>query len=163
MNAGFWDAEGLAGIEAPLMIVAGSVDDVSVYDAIRRIHEGATGTTRHLLTFENANHNAGAPMPAPAESWTFPEALGWSPWEHYGDAVWDTVRMNNVSAHFVTAFLDEHLKGETGPWLDLVPVAADGVWSMGEDGVTPTEEHSYWAGFPNRTAVGLRFETLEND
>ena len=100
-------------------------------------------------------------MPAPVESWGFSEALGWSPWEHYGDAVWDNVRMNNIAVHFVTAFLNEHLKGETGPWLELTPNSNDGTWAMEEDGETPAEGHTYWAGFPNRSAVGLRFETLE--
>ena len=161
MNAGFWDAAGLAGFEKPLMMVAGSVDDVSVYQAMRGIFEGVTGTTRHLLTFENANHNAAAPMPAPAEAYPMSEKLGWSPFDHYADAVWDNVRMNNILQHFATAFMDLHLKGdaEMAGFLDLVPNAADGIWSVEEDG-TEKEDHSYWAGFPNRTAAGLRFETL---
>lgn len=161
MNAGFWDAAGLAGLEKPLMLVAGSVDDVSVYSAMRGIFEGMTGTERHLLTFLNANHNAAAPMPAPAESYAFNDELGWSPSEHYMDAVWDNVRMNNILQHFSTAFLDLHLKGdaEKAAFLDLVPDANDGVWSVEEDG-TEKPDHTYWEGFPNRTAAGLTFETL---
>ena len=159
-NTGFWDAEGWAGIEKPLMLIAGGVDDVSSYDAIRGIFDDTVNTTRHLLTFENANHNAGAPMPAPVESYAFSEALGWSPFEHYADAVWDNVRMNNISQHFVTAFLDLHLKdnADSATYLDVTPVAADGVWSVDDDGA-PIEGHTYWAGFPNRSAHGLRFET----
>ena len=159
-NAGFWDAEGLAGIHTPLMMIAGEVDDVSDYGAMRGIFEGATSVTRHLLTFEAANHNAGAPMPPPANSYAVSDKLGWAPFEHYADAVWDNVRMNNISQHFVTAFLDQHLKGaDRAGYFDLVPVAADGVWDV-DDANGPTEAHSYWAGFPNRTAAGLRFETL---
>ncbi len=159
-NAGFWDAAGLSGIHTPLMLIAGSVDDVSQYDAIRGIFDGATGVTRHLLTFEAANHNAGAPMPAPRESYAMSEALGWAPFEHYADAVWDNTRMNNISAHFVTAYLDLHLKGDTekASYFDLQPNAADGVWAVDENGERG-EEHTYWTGFPNRTAAGLRFET----
>lgn len=158
-NAGFWDDAGLAGIETPLMLIAGSVDDVSVYDAIRGIFDGSVNTTRHLLTFENANHNAGAPMPAPAEAYTVSESLGWAPFGHYADAVWDNVRMNNVSQHFVTAFLDQHLRGEDRTaYFDLVPVAADGVWDV-DDASGPSENHTYWEGFANRSAHGLRFET----
>ena len=69
--------------------------------------------------------------------------------------------MNNVTQHFVTAFLDLHLKGEAekARYLDLVPDSADAVWDRAEDG-TPNEADSYWAGFPERTARGLRFETL---
>ena len=159
-NTGFWDADGLAGIEKPLMVVAGSIDDVSGYDALRGIFDGAVNAERHLLTFEMANHNAGAPMPAPAGSWEVSEKLGWAPFEHYADAVWDNVRMNNISQHFVTAFLDLHLKGDAAKaeYLDLVPVATEGVWSVDESGAEQ-EDHSYWAGFPNRTAAGLRFES----
>jgi predicted dienelactone hydrolase len=159
-NAGFWDAEGLAAIAKPLLLIGGSVDDVAVYSAIRGIFDGATGTTRHLLTFENANHNAGAPMPSPAEGYAINETLGWAPFDHYADAVWDNVRMNNISAHFITAYLDLHLKGDEtkGDYFDLTPAAADGVWSRNEDG-TAKPDDTYWTGFPNRTAAGLRFET----
>ena len=161
-NADFWDAAGLAGIEKPLLLIAGSVDDVSVYSALRQIFAETTGTTRHLLTFENANHNAGAPIPAPAESYAFNATLGFAPFDHYADPVWDTVRMNNISQHFVTAFLDLHLKGDAAmqPYLTLVPNAAEGVWAVDEAGA-PTAANTYWAGFQNRTAVGLMFETLE--
>lgn len=158
-NAGFWDDAGLAGIDTPLMLVAGGVDDVSVYDAIRGVFDGSVNTTRHLLTFENANHNAGAPMPAPAEAYAVSERLGWAPFGHYADAVWDNVRMNNVSQHFVTAFLDQHLRGEDrAAYFDLVPVAADGVWDV-DDAGAPSQTHTYWEGFPDRSAHGLRFET----
>lgn len=161
-NADFWDAAGLAGIEKPLLLIAGSVDDVSVYSALRQIFAETTGTTRHLLTFKNANHNAGAPIPAPAESYAFNATLGFAPFDHYADPVWDTVRMNNISQHFVTAFLDLHLKGDAAmqPYLTLVPNAAEGVWAVDEAGA-PTAANTYWAGFQNRTAVGLMFETLE--
>lgn len=159
---GFWDEAGLANLRKPTMIMAGSVDDVSIYPAMRQIFEQATGTTRHLLTFVNANHNAAAPMPAPVESWQAVEGLNFIPFDHYADPVWDTLRMNNIAQHFATGFLDLHLKGdaEKAAYFDLVPDAADGVVSLNEDG-TPKEDHSYWAGFAPRTAAGLRFETLQ--
>jgi predicted dienelactone hydrolase len=159
-NTGFWDAGGLAGVKTPLMLMAGSVDDVSQYPAIRQIFDETTGTTRHLLTFTNANHNAAAPIPAPLEGWKVSETLGWAPFDHYADPVWDSLRMNNIAQHFATAFLDLHLKGmaDSADYLDLVPDAAEGVWSVSEDG-TEQADHSYWKGFQNRTAVGLLFET----
>jgi predicted dienelactone hydrolase len=163
-NIDFWDAEGLAGIEKPLILIAGSADDVSEYDAIRQIFEETTGTTRHLLTFEDANHNAAAPIPAPAEAWDIPLGKDGAVFDHYADAVWDTVRMNNIAQHFVVAFLDLHLKAEAekAAYLDLVENAEEGVWSVGEDG-TPNPDHTYWRGFADRTAVGLRWETLATD
>ncbi|MGP9803711.1 alpha/beta hydrolase family protein [Paracoccus sp. NSM] len=158
----FWDADGLAGVTAPLMLVAGSVDDVSPYDSIRQILDETTGTTRHLLTFENASHNAAAPIPAPAEAWAHSESLGRAPFDHYADPVWDSVRMNNILQHFATAFLDLHLKDEAGrgEYLDLIRDADAGLWSVDADG-NPDEAHSHWAGFPQRSAVGLSFETRE--
>ena len=161
-NTNFWDAEGLSAIEKPLLLIAGSVDDVSGYDFIRQIFAETTGTTRHLLTFENGNHNAGAPIPAPLESWVASPALNFIPFDHYADPVWDTVRLNDISAHFVTAFLDVHLREDVSraPYLDLMPKAIDGVWAVDEAG-TPTADFTYWQGFQNRTAVGLRFETLQ--
>lgn len=159
-NTGFWDDTGLAGITKPLMLIAGGIDDVSIYDAIREVFTGTVNTTRHLLTFDNANHNAAAPIPAPAESYGISDTLGRSTFDHYSDAVWDNVRMNNITQHFVTAYLDQHLKGaDTAKFFDLTPNAADGVWDIAEDG-TVGADHTYWAGFADRTAVGLRFETL---
>lgn len=159
-NTGFWDAESWAGIEKPLMLIAGEIDDVSQYSAMRGIFDDTVSTTRHLLTFEQANHNAGAPMPAPSESYAVSEVLGYAPFDHYADPVWDNVRMNNISQHFVSGYLDLHLKGDRdkAPYFDLIPVATDGVWSVDSDGAE-TAEHNYWNGFPNRTAAGLRFET----
>ncbi len=161
MNHGFWDAGGLSRVEKPVMIIAGGVDDVSSYPAMRQIYEGLSGTTRHLLTFEAANHNAGAPMPAPLESYAPSEHIDFIPFEHYADAVWDNVRMNNISQHFATAFMDLHLKSdaEKASFFDLIPHAADGVTAVDDSG-QPTSDHTYWTGFAPRTAQGLTFETL---
>lgn len=158
-NRGFWDADGLAGIDKPLLLIAGSVDDVSEYDAIRGIFDGAVNSDRHLLTYLNANHNAGAPMPSPQEGYAINETLGWAPFEHYGDAVWDNVRMNNIAQHFVTAWVDQNLKGaDMSEYFDLTPNAAEGVWAV-DDAGAPTQDNTYWTGFANRTAVGLTFES----
>ena len=161
-NTGFWDADGLSGFKKPLMLMAGSVDDVSVYSALRAIFAETTGTKRHLLTFENANPTAGAPMPSPPEGYQMVEGMDFAPFEHYADAVWDNTRMNNIAQHFATAFMDMHLKGDDSKaaYLDLIENAADGVTKM-DDAGKPTDEHTYWEGFPARTAAGLKFETLE--
>ena len=161
-NTGFWSADGLAGFSKPLMLMAGSVDDVSVYSALRSIFTETTGTKRHLLTFENANHNAAAPMPSPAEGYQMVEGMDFAPFEHYADAVWDNTRMNNIAQHFATAFMDMHLKGDESKaaYLDLIENAAEGVTAV-DDAGKPTAEHTYWEGFPARTAAGLKFETLD--
>ena len=159
-NRAFWDADGLSNIQIPTLVIAGGVDDVSEYDnGLRPIFEEMTGTDRHLLTFENANHNAAAPYPAAMESWPMSEALGFAPFEHYADAVWDQTRMNNITQHFVTAFLDQHLKGmeDRASYFDLVEVSTDGVVAL-DDAGEQTDAHTYWQGFAPRTAVGLRME-----
>ena len=159
-NAGFWDMEGLAGLRVPTMLMAGSADDVAVYDAIRGIFDGAIDVERHLLTFAFANHNAAAPILAPAESYEPADGLDFVPFGHYADPVWDTARMNNIAQHFATAFFDLHLKGDATrrDYLNLVPRSEDGIAALNLTGV-PGDDHTYWKGFPPRTAAGLRFET----
>ena len=145
MPVGFWDADGLKGIHTPLLFVAGSVDDVAGYEkGTRAIFQGAVNSDRYLLTYLNANHNAGAPIPAPAEAYAYSDTLKTFPFTHYADAVWDNARMNNILAHFATAFFDLHLKGEQDKraYLDLTPNAKDGGWK----------------GFKPRTAVGITLE-----
>nr|WP_093926023.1 dienelactone hydrolase [Sulfitobacter dubius] len=161
MNRGFWDAKGLSGVQIPMLFIAGSQDDTSLYeDGIRAIWQNTSNVDRALLTYMNAGHNAGAPMPAPEESYYFSEDKGFNISEHYTDAVWDTVRMNNIAQHFVTAWLDSHLKDEAekGSYLDLVEESNAGVWSVAEDG-TEKDDHSYWKGFAEGSAKGLMYET----
>ncbi|MDP8918734.1 MAG: dienelactone hydrolase [Pseudomonadota bacterium] len=161
MQRGFWNQEGLSGITTPILYVAGSKDDVSGYEAeVRALYTGTVNADRFLLTFENANHNAAAPIPAPVESWQAAEGVASVPFNHYADPVWDTVRMNNITQHFATAFLGRYVKAdaELGSYLD-VPVerAGDAVFAANKDG-TLKPEHTYWKGFANRTALGLVLE-----
>ena len=69
--------------------------------------------------------------------------------------------MNNISQHFVTAWLGKYLKGnaEMETYLDLVPDSDKSVWAAEKDG-TFKAEHNHWKGFAKRTAKGLRFERL---
>ena len=165
MNTGFWDADGLAGIKIPMLFIAGSQDDVSLYEkGVRAIWENASALPHALLTYENGGHNSGAPMPAPAESYYFNEDKGFDISGHYTDPVWNTARMNNIAQHFVTAWLDRDLKGDgdKGAYLELVENSNDGVWSMNEDG-TEKDDHSHWKGFAEGKAKGLRFEVKSVD
>ncbi len=161
-NAGFFDAAGNAGIQIPMLFMAGSVDDVSLYeDGVRAIWEEAVNVDRALVTFENANHNAAAPFPAPVESFEVSESLGRATFGHYADAVWDTVKMNNIAQHFSTAWLDRYLKEDVAKdeFLNLITNSDDGVFSTNEDG-SFADDHTYWAGFEDRSAKGLMFEWL---
>ena len=145
MQNGFWDAEGLTAIRTPVLFVAGSADQVSQYEkGIRAIYEGAVNADRYLLTFINAAHNAAAPYPAPAEVYVSGDEKRASPFAHYADPVWDTVRMNNIFHHFATAFFGVHLKREADKqaYLD----------------VPPNGKEADWKGFGRRTNVGLVLE-----
>jgi len=162
-NFGFFDAESLAGVQIPMLFIAGSEDDVSLYEGgVRDIWKESVNVERGLLTLENANHNAVAPIPAPAESYAFNAQIGFAPFEHYADAVWDSVRMNNIFQHFSTVWLDRMLKNDSDKqaYLDLIPNSNDGVYSVDDDGEF-NEDHTYWAGFQDRTAKGLQLEWLK--
>jgi predicted dienelactone hydrolase len=143
---GFFDEKGLAGIEIPLLVIGGSNDTVSSYDnGIRPIWEQAIHSDRALLTFEGGSHNTVAPIPAPAESFYFNQALGFNVSEHYTDPVWDTVFMNNVGQHFLTAWLGHYLQGDP---------AASSFLNL------PVNGSEGWTGFAAGAANGLRWETL---
>ena len=162
MNHGMFSNDTLKNVKVPMMLVAGSQDDVSGYEnGVRAIWKGMVNVERVLLTYENANHNAGAVMPAPAESYVFDQALGINVSMHYLDAVWDNTRMNNIAQHFVSAWLAKYLKGDPDmqSYFDLVPNSNDGVWSVDNNGKS-TAQHTYWKGFAPRTAKGLRLEYL---
>jgi predicted dienelactone hydrolase len=138
MVGGFWDADGLKGIATPVLFVAGSADDVAGYEkGTKAIYQAAENADRYLLTFVNANHNAAAPIPAPAETYAPAEPGKPAAFAHYADAVWDTVRMNNILDHFATAYFDLYLKSDR-------------------------EKQAYfeggWKGFKRGTTVGLTLE-----
>jgi len=160
MQGGFWDLDGLKGIRTPTMFVAGSADEVAGYEkGTRAIFEGAVNADRYLLTFINANHNAAAPIPAPVETYAASDPQRTPAFTHYADAVWDTVRMNNILDHFVTAFFGLHLKNEPDKqaYLTVVPNGKDAVYAVDRDG-KPTAANNYWKGFKRATAVGLILE-----
>ncbi len=160
MRAGVWDADGLKGIRTPVLLVAGSADEVAGYDTgTRAVFQGAVNADRYLLTFVNAAHNAGAPIPAPAEAYAYSPSLKAYPFQHYADPVWDNVRMNNILDHFATAFFALHLAGdrEKRAYLDVVPSGKEAVFAVDRDG-QPTAAHTYWKGFKRGTALGLVLE-----
>ena len=144
MQNGFWDAKGLEGVKTPTLFVAGSVDSVAGYEkGTRAVFEGIVHADRYLLTFINANHNAGAPIPAPAETYAYSAAQKSYPFVHYADAVWDSVRMNNIFDHFATAWFDQRVKGQADK---------GAYFEVGADGALK--------GFGTRAPAGLRLEHL---
>ena len=108
MADGVWNPADLQGIEVPTFYLAGSADATAGYEfGTRAIFENATHSDRYLLTYVDAGHNAGAPIPVPVELLGHEDQIAAS---HYTDPVWDSVRMNNIMDHFATAFFDYHLR-----------------------------------------------------
>lgn len=111
-----------------------------------------------MLTYQNALHNV-APNPGPPVT----EQAGshFSDFMAYAEPVWDTRRINNINQHFLTAFLGRYLKHQQDmqAYLELVPQAAQGKWSVDAQGRT-LPDHTYWKGFKQRTAIGLEWRQL---
>jgi predicted dienelactone hydrolase len=154
---GFFDPPAMEGIAVPTFWIAGSNDDVAIYAGITKLFDASVNSERHLLTYNAALHNTG-PNPPPAG---IEQSL--ADYERYAEPVWDEARINNVNQHFITAFLGTYLKADESlaQYLDLaVENAEEGAWKLDGEG-NPTPEHTYWAGFPNRTALGLSLRAGE--
>lgn len=159
-----WSADTLAQLSVPALIVSGSEDDVSNHDeGVRWIYEQLSGTSRHLLTFREARHNIVGNDFEMAEDAPFRIA------EFLNEPVWRQDRINSINQHFVTAFLDLHLKGDEAKaaYLNLPTTDSnDSQWEtqFGEQlngKLASDEQPDHWRGFQRRWAVGLNFETRD--
>ena len=152
--------QGLAGITVPTFFVVGSQDHTVGYDpGVRTLFEGETAAPRYLLTFREAGHDI-ALSPVPAD---MRHSLWNQDW--FEDPVWRKDRLMDIEAHFITAFLDGYVKGETGKasYIDgLVPNSDDGVWAnppSGYDPISPGPPAStVWKGFQQVHAAGMMLE-----
>lgn len=161
-SVGALKAPGLAGVQAPTLVVVGDQDDISGYaDGVRSLWEQLPAR-RWLLVYENARHNIalhGAPAALQA---TF---AGWSSLE---EPVWRRDRLLHLNRHFVTAFLDHVLLGRAERLAYLnpaVPRSNDGLWpepfgspATGRYAGPPEGNVTHWTGFQRRWAVGMRLE-----
>jgi predicted dienelactone hydrolase len=154
-----WGADGLLGITAPLLLIAGDSDRTVDYPSGAFAMFGmAKNAHRYLLTFKGAGHSIGL-NPAPSAM----RARLWDE-DWFEDPVWRKDRVNAISAHFITAFLDVHVKGEAdradyldvavaessmGAWPVAVPAPAYDAYSGGRGEVT------LWKGFQRNHAAGL--------
>lgn len=140
MGSGVWDSTGLTGMKKPILFVAGSEDDISLYEkGIAAIYRGCTNADRYMLTYMNARHNV-APNPPPVEA--LKDGLHIDEYLRYADSVWDQRRLNNINQHFVTAFLAQYIKGEDmSTYLNLKENATQG----------------NWPGFKPRTSIGMEW------
>jgi pimeloyl-ACP methyl ester carboxylesterase len=153
-----WSAQGLANLKKPALFIGGDHDDiVNFRDGVRWLFDGATGSDRYMLVYRDAAHNI-AGNPANLGNNPSAEAIG-----YVRDPVWRQDRLNQINQHFITAFLDLTLKGDTAKrkYLDVpTPVASEGKWQVPfgtSDGgaVAGDAQPDYWRGFQRRWANGL--------
>ena len=153
-----WNAAGLAKIKLPVLLVVGDQDDVVNFShGVSWLYDNMTGTERHMLVYREARHNIVGNDFNLADDAPFMAA------EFLKEPVWRSDRLNAINQHFVTAFLDLTLKGDSGKraYLDLPTEASDqGKWptSFGEQlngTVAGAEQAKYWRGFQRRWATGL--------
>lgn len=153
-----WRDTDLAALRAPLLLIAGDQDDVVDFErGVKRVFAAARGSDRYLLVYREAAHNvAGNPMALPADA-------DFQTIEFLTDPVWRKERIEAINQHFIGAFFDLHLKGETArrKFLDVpTPIASAGQWpsAFGQQwGATKAgdQQPGYWRGFQRRWARGL--------
>ncbi len=160
-----WGRDGLRAIRAPLLLIAGDEDRTVDYaSGARAMFDMAAGAQRYLLTFKGGGHALGL-NPAP-------DAMRHRLWDQdwFEDPVWRKERINAINAHFITAFLDRHLKGDEtrAAYLDVaIPQSSAGVWPAGiaglaYDAYSPgTEDITVWKGFQRNHAAGLELRRAD--
>ena len=153
-----WDEVGLAKVKLPVLMVVGNQDDVVNFkEGVSWLYNTMTGAERYMLVYREARHNIVGNEFELGEKDPFMAA------EFLKEPVWRSDRLNAINQHFVTAFLDLTLKGETDKraYLDVPTVDSDSAeWptSFGEqlNGTTAgPKQDKYWRGFQRRWATGL--------
>lgn len=156
-----WAAPGMAAVSVPTLFVVGSQDHVVGYDpGVRTLFAERAPAARYLLTFREASHSIaliGAPAQMRSSFWD----LDW-----FEDAVWRKDRLMAIQVHFITAFLDLHVKNELSraPYIQgLVPNSDDGRWPGAPPGRYPgyspgPPAATTWKGFQPSKAAGMSLE-----
>lgn len=154
-----WGSDGLRSITAPLLIIAGDADRTLDYNTgAKAIFAGATAANRYLLTFKECGHSIGL-NPAP-------DSMRSRLWDQdwFEDPVWRKDRVNAISAHFISAFLDRYVKDDTSrdAYLNVAaPESSGGIWPtpnpLPYDAYSPAANGvSVWRGFQKNHAAGLQ-------
>ena len=144
----FWFGDdGFSDITTPTLWACGTVDPMVHYPLVRRAWEQCAHSERWLLSLKDLGHNV-ANNPAPEMA----QAAEWDVLHRWADPVWDTWRVNAVTRHFATAFLDWKLKGETDK-AEYLRVPVERGTAPAEGSFTPD-----WPGFIPETTAGLEME-----
>lgn len=153
-----WTSDTIAAFAKPVLMIDGDQDDiVDAKHGVTWIFDQMARNRRHFLLFQNARHNIGGNPPPPEAETDF------STKEYFAEPVWRTERINAINQHFITAFLDLHLKGDNAKqaYLDATPaIAEDGQWPLAPfenagGKAASKAEPDFWRGFQRRWALGL--------
>jgi alpha-beta hydrolase superfamily lysophospholipase len=160
-DARAWNAQGLAKMDKPLLIIAGNQDDVVNFkDGISWLFSNLKSSNRHMLVYREARHNVAG------NAFDTKTIDDFATLEFLREPVWRTDRINAINQHFVTAFFDMELKGDTSKAAYLALPAAnsnDSVWPVGfgeqlNGERAGAEQKDHWRGFQRRWAVGLEMQ-----
>jgi predicted dienelactone hydrolase len=156
-----WGESGLSGIRAPLLTIAGDADrTVGFENGPARIFADAVNSDRTMLVFKRGGHSIGAdPVPPEMRDSVWNE-------DWFEDPVWRKERIVSISLHFITAFLDLHLKGDAtrAEYLQVANEDSDQSPWTGPDGpydaISAGAPNTAWKGFVRNHQVGLVLRRL---
>ena len=157
-----WGKDGLTGVRAPLLLIVGDADRVVGFKpGVADIFAEAVDASRTLLVFKEAGHSIGADP--------VPEGMRGSLWDQdwFEDPVWRKDRVTSISLHFITAFLDLHLKGDASreAYFQVSDPDSDrSPWSDPEtryDAVSQGGSNTAWKGFVRNHQAGLVLRHLD--
>jgi predicted dienelactone hydrolase len=157
-----WGNDGLASLHAPLLVIVGDADRVVGFrPGPADIFAEATHVPRTLLVFKEGGHSIGVdPVPPGMRS-----SLWDADW--FEDPVWRKDRVISVSLHFITAFLDLHLKGDPSraAYFDVSnPDSDKSPWNAPDaayDAVSGGMPNTAWKGFLRNHQAGLVLQHLD--
>jgi hypothetical protein len=125
-------AKQLESSTVPLFVGCGEADDIATYKRDSRTAFGLAGTpNKYLLSLASASHNAWTNNP--------PDGVrgNWTDFERWFEPAWDRERLNDITKHFATAFLQQHVEKNTSVSKYLTPALE---------------------GFRPRTTIGIKLE-----
>ncbi len=156
-GAAMFDPESLANISVPTFWLQGNEDTTVPFGPVHTMWETAVNSDAYFLTYDLMHHKV-APNPSPLAAQKYSFADGARRWD---DWVWNQWHVNGINFHFLTAFFDANLKGETDK-IDYLTVKEElgrkCVYTYNSDG-SPADDNTVWPGFDqSNTTVGLMLE-----
>ncbi len=129
-----FDESSFVNIDTPTLWMQGTYDTIVPHAQVLDMYAKTVNTDRYFVTFDMLDHSIITnPVPVDVQDRSLADMRRW------GDVIWDLWNVNGYTDHFITAFLDAKLKGETEKmeYLDVLePVGANCIYGV-----------NYWKGF----------------